>query len=239
MANFKTHVGIAFSASSLMAAASVSAGLVDMAQSPWYVSLGVVGGMLPDIDASNSRPARQLFMGLALWCSSSVWLALEKSLEQRSLLMMTLTVFFTVRYLVAHAFQRVTVHRGVFHSLLAGVFFALLLTCSSHYAFGAPTLTAWLGGLFLLFGFLVHLCLDELFSVDLANGRMKKSFGSALKLYGYQNLSGSLALLILSGGLFFAAPSASAFCKAWRSSDWSRSTQLISQLDRLLKHAAI
>ena len=239
MANFKTHVGIAFSASSLMAAASVSAGLIEVMQSPWYVSLGVVGGMLPDIDASNSRPARQLFRGLALWCSSSVWLALEQSLGQRLLLLMTLAVFFTVRYLLAHAFQRVTVHRGVFHSLLAGVFFALLLTCVSHYGFGVATLTAWVGGLFLLFGFLVHLCLDELFSVDLANGRMKKSFGTALKIYGYQNIPGSLLLLTLSGGLLFAAPSSAPLYKAWRLSDWSRTSDLISQLDRALKHVAI
>lgn len=237
MANFKTHVGIALGASSLLATMSVNAGFINAAQSPWYVSLGLVGGMLPDIDASNSRPAKQLFTGLSLWCSSSVWLALEQSLEQRPLLMTTLTVFFTVRYLAAYAFQRVTVHRGVFHSLLAGVFFALLLTCVSHYGFKVPTLTAWLGGVFLLFGFFVHLCLDELFSVDLANGRMKKSFGTALKLYGYQNIPGSLLLLILSSGLFLAAPSSAPVYKAWRSSDWSRATDLLPQLNRLLRHA--
>jgi len=50
-------------------------------------------------------------------------------------------------------------------------------------------LHSWLSGLFIGFGFIVHLLLDEIYSVDLSNKRMKKSFGTALKLYSYKNMT--------------------------------------------------
>ena len=235
MANFKTHVSVALSASSLAAALAVSGGLFDAAQIPWYVSLGVAGGMLPDIDSDHSRPVRHLFMGLALCGASAAWLALENNVSQRSLMVAVLMVFGLVRYAALYFFQKMTVHRGVFHSLLAGVFFALLLICANHYMLRASMLEAWLSGVFLLFGFLVHLCLDELFSVDLANGRMKKSFGTALKVYGYQNIPGSVLMLSLVAGLFAVAPSSAPLRKAFRLFDWSNATELSPQFGHALK----
>ncbi|MGR9114542.1 MAG: metal-dependent hydrolase, partial [Gammaproteobacteria bacterium] len=117
-------------------------------------------------------------------------------------------------------FQKLTVHRGVFHSLLGAIFFGLLTTCISHYFLRWSVLEAWFNGLFLVFGFLVHLCLDELFSVDLANGRMKKSFGTALKLFSYKDIHASIMLFIAVIALFVNAPSTSNLVLAWRRLDW-------------------
>jgi hypothetical protein len=66
MANFKAHVSIAAAVSSSAAVLAVNAGLVDAFDAPWLAFLGVMGGMLPDIDANNSSPVRLLFNGLAL-----------------------------------------------------------------------------------------------------------------------------------------------------------------------------
>lgn len=235
MANFKTHVGVALSASTLAAAEAVNGGLFDVSQSLWYVSVGVAGGMLPDIDSDHSQPVKRLFNGLGIACAGLAWQALNNHLNPQMLALATLSFFGLMRYVALHFFQKMTVHRGVFHSLLAGVFFALLLICTSYYLMNFSKLEAWLSGAFLSFGFLVHLCLDELFSVDLANGRMKKSFGTALKLYGPQNLFGSIAMSGLAIGLFMIAPSSTPLRQAFHSADWRNVIELSAHFKHALK----
>ncbi len=235
MANFNTHLSVALGVGSLAAVVAVNGGLADVAQSPWYIAVGAMGGMLPDIDSDHSRLAKRLFMGLASCCAGMAWFALERSLNQQALLMTVLAVLWGIRYLALYLFQKVTVHRGVFHSVLAGIFFALLLVCIQHYMLEASKAEAWLSGVFLLLGFLVHLCLDELYSVDLANGRIKKSFGTALKVYGYQNIPGSVLLLCLVAGLLTVAPSPASFYKAFRLVDWASAADIGSQFSRVLQ----
>ncbi|MGF1805972.1 hypothetical protein L4C31_12055, partial [Aliivibrio sifiae] len=52
----------------------------------------------------------------------------------------------------------------------------------------------------------IHLLLDEIYSVDLANVRIKRSFGSALKLTDFSNLTLSSFFLIITAVLFWLAP---------------------------------
>lgn len=235
MANFKTHVSVALGVSSLAATVAVDSGLFAAAESPWYVSLGLAGGLLPDIDSDHSRPVRRLFMGLGLYGACLVGVGLENNMSQRALMTTVLAVFLGIRYLALYFFQRMTVHRGVFHSLLAGIFFALLLVCIRHYILGSSRLDAWLSGVFLFLGFLVHLCLDELYSVDLSNGRIKRSFGTALKLYGYQNIPGSVLLLSFVTGLLILAPSSASFFEALHLVDWAGAAGVSAQFKRVLQ----
>ena len=72
MANFKTHVNIAALASTSAAALAVNMQLITLTHMPWFIFLGVVGGMLPDIDANRSKPVRLLFIILALMSASAV-----------------------------------------------------------------------------------------------------------------------------------------------------------------------
>jgi hypothetical protein len=81
---------------------------------------------------------------------------------------------------------------------LAAVFFALLMTCISYHFLHWNVLHAWLNGLFIALGFVVHLLLDELFSVDLSNARMKSSFGTALKLFSHGSLTASALMTIFT-----------------------------------------
>ena len=53
---------------------------------------------------------------------------------------------------------------------------------------GQPAAQAWLTGLFLFIGFLIHLALDEIYSVDVEGRTIKKSFGTALKLFDTHSL---------------------------------------------------
>jgi membrane-bound metal-dependent hydrolase YbcI (DUF457 family) len=77
-------------------------------------------------------------------------------------------------------FQRMTVHRGIFHSIPAILIFTELVYL---YMFRLPfdqrlvVTAAGFAGIF------SHLLLDEIYSVDLENKRLKRSFGTALAFW--------------------------------------------------------
>ena len=210
MANFNVHLSTAASSSSVVAVLGVNLNIMDFSHAPWLVFLGIVGGMLPDVDAVNSKPVRLLFNVLALLSATAVLSALKTYVESYQLLILAAGIYWLTRFLVLASIKRFTVHRGIFHSVLALVFFALLMVCVSDYAFKQSASYAWLNGFFLGFGFLVHLLLDEMYSVDLSNRRMKKSFGTALKLFNYKNLPSSALMSLLTIFLYWATPSPSA-----------------------------
>ncbi len=53
--------------------------------------------------------------------------------------------------------------------------------------FDLNSLVSWVYGFMITFGYFVHLILDEIYSVDLGNRRLKKSSGTALKFGMYKN----------------------------------------------------
>ncbi len=245
MANFNTHLSVAFAGSGGTALLAINSHLITWLEAPWLIFLGTVGGLLPDIDSDNTRQVRMLFFLLAimstltlltegsilqgipnLWPSEKVvcqitsleFFSLLRELSNQcipySLILIAFSTFFFVRYLLFSIFKSLTVHRGVFHSILAASFFALLTTCISYYFLKQETLFAWLSGLFIGTGFIIHLLLDEMYSVDLSNARLKRSFGTALKLYGYQSLLASMLMLLCTLYLYSVAPSITPFINA-------------------------
>jgi len=206
MANYKTHVTVAALASVTASAVAASVQLISLDQTFWLALLGVIGGMLPDIDAENSRPVRLLFTVLGFLSVIVAAHSLQDHYASHWVLGAAALAYPLTRYGLFALFNRFTEHRGVFHSLLAAVFFALFATSVTHYFLHWSVLQAWLNGLFIAFGFIVHLLLDELYSVDLTNKRMKKSFGTALKLFHYQNLPASILLLTATLVLVWVSP---------------------------------
>ena len=226
MANFKTHLWVASAAGGTSAIIAATAGVVDIADAPWLAFLATVGGLLPDVDSDNSKPARRLFDFLAALCclvSLTIWL---DDLPRFELLAGAAVVYLAVRYPLFFLFQKFTVHRGVFHSLLGAFFFGLLVTCLSYYYLEWDVLHAWLNGLFIVIGFIVHLCLDELYSVDLSNVRIKKSFGTALKLFSYNDISASTLLLASVAVLYLAAPTSSHLLRVLMHADWNKVVEI-------------
>lgn len=208
MANFNVHLSVAASSSSIAAVLGVNLNLMDFSHAPWLVFLGIVGGMLPDIDAVNSKPVRLLFNVLALLSATAILSILKNYVVSYQLFAAAALVYWLTRFLVLASIKRFTVHRGIFHSILALLFFSFLMVCLSFYGFKQNPIYAWLNGFFIGFGFLVHLLLDEIYSVDLSNRRIKKSFGTALKLFNYKNLPSSALMSLLTIFLYFATPSA-------------------------------
>lgn len=140
-----------------------------------------VGGMLPDLDSDSGVPVREL-SGLT---AAVVPLLLTPRLiatgmTQEGILATLGGLYLLIRYGGGWAFRRLTVHRGMFHSVPAMLIAGLLVYLeyqSPHR--GVRLLLA--GGVML--GFLSHLVLDEVYSVDFHGVRLRlaKSAGSALK----------------------------------------------------------
>ena len=85
---------------------------------------------------------------------------------------------------------------------------------------------------FSFFGYIVHLLLDELFSVDLLNSRLKSSFGTALKIADFHNARTSLLMTAAALLMFFSTPSAQPFL------DWVTNKQTYLNIaDRFLPEA--
>lgn len=167
-------------------------------QSVMLVGASIVGGILPDIDLQKSTPSRLLFTALGI-VASIAWVF--TSIDDYSALVLWgtgLGIFATLRWPVAWCFSTLTVHRGALHSLLAAGT-AMLCTTAVAYRFGdAPEQLAWFLGAFMAIGYLVHLVMDELWSVDFAGVRIKRSFGTAVKPLDLQRWPGSVALLMIA-----------------------------------------
>jgi len=176
---------------------------------------GVLGSVLPDIDLEESRPAKAMFSGLAIFFSFAVLFGLEtKKYSIAEMLILWLGTLFFVRYGAKEAFFRFSYHRGVWHSLLALVFCSLVTAWVFYNLLGRHESVAWLAAVFMGVGFLTHLILDELYSVDVADTRIKASFGTALKLFDYRNLAHSSAMGLATALVFLATPPSKPFLDA-------------------------
>jgi hypothetical protein len=182
MANFNTHLMGGAVISGFGASALAYTTLYNLNQAAVLWVAGTLAGLLPDIDADSSAPLSWIFSLLGFVAS----LFVLQMLVGQSLLVIwgaMLCVFLAVRYGVMTLFTRMTRHRGAYHSCLAGVFTALTVAWMSWRYVGLSADFSWgLGGMTLL-GFLTHLVLDECYSVNISGVRIKKSFGTALKLF--------------------------------------------------------
>jgi hypothetical protein len=112
-------------------------------------------------------------------------------------------MYAAIRFGAAEFFKRYTVHRGMWHSLPACLACGLL----AFVIVSGPDLAIRLfkaGAVSL--GFFTHLVLDEFWSFQLRSGRLnvKKSFGTALKIFGHDRTA-NLTMAGLLAALTFAA----------------------------------
>src|SRR5262245_56052942 len=173
---------------------------------PAFLAAGLttLGGLMPDLDSDSGVPVRELF-GLA--AAAAPFLLFGRlqaggfTLEQT--IVLCAAVYLLIRYGLSELFKRYTVHRGMFHSVPALLIAGLLVFLSYH----SPTrgLRYYLA-VGVMLGFLSHLVLDELYSVDFmgAQIRLRKSAGSAMKFWSsdWAATAGTYLLLL---GLAFAA----------------------------------
>lgn len=211
MANFTTHIAIGTVVSGTAATLTLAADVISPESLVAVTLAGVLGSVLPDIDLKDSRPSRAMFSGLAIFISFCVLFAVASRYSIAEMWIAWLGTLLFVRYGVHALFHRFSYHRGIWHSLLAGVFWWFLTTVVFHRAFGFHEGVAWLAGGFLFLGYLTHLILDELYSVDVMDTRIKSSFGTALKLWDGKHVGESAAIAIAAMFAFALTPPAAPF----------------------------
>jgi hypothetical protein len=171
----------------------------------------VLGSVLPDIDLKESRPARAMFAGLAVFFSFVVLFSLERTYSIAEMLILWLGTLLFVRYVGKEIFFRFSYHRGIWHSLLAMVFCAFLTAWIYSRLLQRDPAVAWLAAGFLSVGFLTHLILDEIYSVDVMDTRIKASFGTALKLVDTKHWGHSAAMAAATVLAFMVTPPTKVF----------------------------
>ena len=231
MANFTTHIAVGTVVSGTLATLTLAANVISHESLVAVTLAGVLGSVLPDIDLKDSRPSQALFSGLAVFFSFCVLFTIARRYSIAEMWIVWLGTLFLVRYGVQALFYRFSYHRGIWHSIVAGLFFAFLTAIVFTRFLGQGEGAAWLAGGFMFIGYLTHLVLDELYSVDVADRRLKASFGSALKLVDAKRPGDSAALLLASVLLLGVVPQPRAFI------DGISSGQLWAGLQqRLLPH---
>ena len=156
-----------------------------------------VAGMLPDLDSDSGKPVRELFGLIATVGALILFHRLRNAaLEAETRLLIAAGFYLTVRFGVSALFKRLTVHRGMCHSLPAALIAGSMvyLAYDDPHPLGQLTLA---GGVCL--GFLSHLVLDEIYAVDFRGLRPKfnQFAGSAIKLYSASKIATLTCWLIL------------------------------------------
>ena len=202
MANFKQHLTLS---TSLGIAYGSAAHLLFDVPIPTSILAGglcSVSGMLPDIDSGSSKPLKEsLAFAAAVVPLMMFDRLLRFDLSPELMVLCGSGIYLLVRFGLARFLKYYTVHRGMFHSLPAAVIMgelAFLLASGDD-----VNLRMYKAGGVVL-GFISHLVLDEIYSVELKRGklRLKKSFGSALKMYSprswWANISAYTKVVLLT-----------------------------------------
>ena len=110
-------------------------------------------------------------------------------------------------------FKRLTVHRGIFHSIPTTVIYASLVYLIFYQDQHFPLRARLLISLSAFAGILSHLILDEIYSIDLTGKkpRIKRSFGTAFSFWKKDTPIISTMAYLLAGGLFFLCLTTSGF----------------------------
>lgn len=224
MANFNTHLNGAFLVSGTLSLVIYKAGLVNDSGFLLCAALGTIGGLLPDLDSDHSTPIKLGFNIASLVFAFGLVMHWRSELSLLSLMALWLIGYGFMRYMVFSIFTKMTVHRGVIHSVPYMAILGVGLTCLSYYGLKNPLVASWFYGLFLFGGAMVHLTLDEMYSVNLSGMTLKRSAGTAMKFYQHKDKWWYLLLYALLALLVFFAPPFTLF---WQTvTDASAWTQL-------------
>jgi len=206
MANFRTHLTVATAGSLAATALVLQTGAISHVQALLLFLLALHAGLLPDIDSDHSIPARILFTILSVATAVAVLFLYYTDLSLLPLLATSLLAALFVRLVLLPLFAAATEHRGLFHSLPMALLFGMATLFSGHHLLGWTAAFAWLAAAFVAGGYLLHLLLDELYSVNFLGASIKVSFGSGLTLFSTQRWPSYLLLYGAVGVGLWLAP---------------------------------
>ncbi|MEO5345940.1 MAG: metal-dependent hydrolase [Magnetococcus sp. YQC-9] len=213
MADFNTHLAVAAVAGGVVVTSLMVVGVIHAQAGLSCFFAAMVGGVLPDVDAEESWTLDLTFSIFALLGSFLIMFSQVRVYTIGELIVLWLVSFLFIKYAVCEMFIRCTVHRGIFHSLPAAVFFGGASAALLFHLFHQSERFAWIIGLFMFFGVLVHLVLDEIYSLNLmGEGGVARSFGSALKLWSSDPWA-SFTMYLAAGMVVLSTPGLPAVLK--------------------------
>lgn len=201
MAGFHTHITVSCAVGAIYGTVGHVAYGVDLSTCVLAGGLCGLSGMLPDLDSDSGIPLREtlcLSAAVVPMLMLERWITLGFTPEMIALA--GGLTYIMIRFGLGGFLKAYTVHRGMFHSLPAVVIAGLLafLVCQS----GDLGIRYFKASAVML-GYLSHLVLDEIWAIEMKYGvpRFKKSFGTAMKLYGndtWGNTSAYAKLVLLT-----------------------------------------
>ncbi len=184
MAGFQTHISVS-------TAVGVGYGWWVHSQFglPWTTAavtggLCSLAGMLPDLDSDNGVPARETMTFTAAIVPMLLLHRFQRyGMNIEQMILAGAPIYFLIRFGLGTILKQFTVHRGMFHSIPAMAFAGMLTFLISD---SGTVTTRALKGIAVALGFLSHLVLDEVWSVEvsLTGTRLKSSSGTAVKFFG-------------------------------------------------------
>ena len=167
-----------------------------------------VGGLLPDIDIKTSRSFQDCMSITA--CIAAMMLIIRVNSAGISPELVSIIgafVFLAIKFGVGGVIRTFTVHRGMIHSIP----FAILCGEIVFLVTPGDMSSRILKAVGLTLGCFSHLLLDEIYSVQVTQGKLstKKSFGTALKFGQFKNMHLTLMMyfpLVIMTYLSFQQP---------------------------------
>jgi membrane-bound metal-dependent hydrolase YbcI (DUF457 family) len=204
MASYKGH--LAFSASLGFVYGGLARSQLDFDPATAILGAGLttVGGLMPDLDSDSGVPVRELFSLAAVLVPLLLWRRLiDAHLSDEEMLVFLGGTYATIRFGLSKLFKHLSVHRGMYHSVPAMLIAGLIVYLSYHSPSPRNRLFLAAG---VMIGFLSHLVLDELCSVDFQGLTVKlnKYAGSAVKFISPSVIGTATCYLILLGLSYLA-----------------------------------
>ena len=196
MAGFRMHITVSTACGVAYGGAAVNPLGFPPETAILAAGITAVGGMLPDLDSDSGKPVRELSALAAAVVPLLLVPRLDAAgLTREGVLATLMVLYLVIRYSLGSGIRRISVHRGMFHSIPAMLIAGLIVYLEYHGELRTRLLLA--GGV--MIGFLSHLVLDEIYAVDFNGIRLKlNSFaGSALKFFSPSWIATSVCYGIL------------------------------------------
>lgn len=198
MGNYRQHITFASVLGVIYAwAAYLLAGVHWLYGSVAFL-LTTLSGLLPDLDSATGVELKGFTGILGVLAALAVWQAMGKADPEPAFefhLWAVVCAYLMVRHGIRRIMSRITVHRGISHSLpTCAVWGALayLYYPTEHHLLRMVMAVA------VMIGFFSHLLLDEICSVDLQGARVNKAFGTAIKFWAPSPWTTILMYILLS-----------------------------------------